>query len=109
MSTDESAPPAAGWRPKEDWTIAEWTDQTKALRRALLPLDIQLPECLPGEAQDCGIPVREHYDTYLGILQARAAALASVNLTEPDATARYRDAAEHFAAEYHAEGVAERG
>lgn len=92
------------WRPPSmDWTAEEWTAQVRALRDALLPLGAELPPCLPGEEEDCGLPIWEHYATYLGALQARLAVMAETNLRTPGEDRIRLNTYEHFLTEYRKE------
>ncbi|MET9915421.1 hypothetical protein ABZZ74_54125 [Streptomyces sp. NPDC006476] len=47
--------------------------EARGVRDALVAVgEIPLPECLPGEPEDCGTSARDHRGVWLAMLKARA-------------------------------------
>lgn len=75
------------WKPPREplgsgWTAEEWMCEVRALRVALHALGVLVSSCLPGEPEDCGEPLADHYVSYLALLNARVLAMAQGSLNE---------------------------
>lgn len=67
-------------RSADHWSENDWQNRAVATRSALAALNIVVPQCLPGEADACGVPFWRHYGTNLAILKAITHVMLSVNL-----------------------------
>ncbi|MET7816070.1 hypothetical protein ABZT26_35185 [Streptomyces sp. NPDC005395] len=70
----------AAFNPNTDWDTTDWLRETKAVRDSLRALGVVVPECLPGEAGDCGEAVWQHYASYCAILKARVELMLYANI-----------------------------
>lgn len=68
----------------------DWASGASNVRVALEALGVEVPECLPGEAQACGGSAALHYATYMGLLAAQVAAFWAVMDPDQQEFARHR-------------------
>lgn len=92
----------------DGFTAEEWTAEVKHVRDAMAALGVFVPPCLPGEPEDCGTPLVDHYVTYLALLNARVVVMAQANLTQTQQNA-FTAQATAFLEQYEAEGTGEAG
>ncbi|MEU3343254.1 hypothetical protein [Streptomyces sp. NPDC006668] len=68
-----------------EWGPGEWAFEARGVRDALVAVGEFLPECLPGEPEDCGTSARDHHGVWLAMVKAWAQRMIGVNHDAPEA------------------------